>query len=108
MMSGYRYMRTLVFFDLPTLTAAERKAAAGFRKALVKDGFLMLQESVYCKLSLNATAAEYVKERVKKYLPPSGSVILMLITEKQFSNMDLCLGKWQSAIVDTDSKLVIL
>ena len=28
MMSGYRYMRTLVFFDLPTLTAAERKAAA--------------------------------------------------------------------------------
>ena len=48
-MSAYRYMRTLVFFDLPTLTASERKAAAMFRKALIKDGFLMLQESVYCK-----------------------------------------------------------
>lgn len=107
-MSAYRYMRTLVFFDLPTLTADERKAAANFRKSLVKDGFIMLQESVYCKLSLNGTAAVYVKERVKKYLPPTGSVILMLITEKQFSDMDLCLGKSQSAIVDSDSKMVIL
>lgn len=101
-------MRTLVFFDLPTLTADERKAAANFRKSLVKDGFIMLQESVYCKLSLNGTAAVYVKERVKKYLPPTGSVILMLITEKQFSDMDFCLGKSQSAIVDSDSKMVIL
>ena len=49
-----------------------------------------------------------MKERVKKYLPPSGSVMLMLITEKQFSDMDICLGKSQSAIVDSDSKMVIL
>ena len=45
-MSAYRYMRVLLFFDLPTLTAEERKSATAFRKALLKDGFLMLQESV--------------------------------------------------------------
>ena len=99
-MSGYRYMRTLLFFDLPTLTASERKAAAMFRKALLKEGFLMLQESVYCKLSLN--------ERVKKYLPKEGNVIMLTITEKQFENMDLCLGKLSGTIMDNDDKMVIL
>lgn len=107
-MSSYRYMRTLLFFDLPTVIASERKSAAAFRKALVKDGFLMLQESVYCKLSLNATAADNVRERVKKYLPKEGSVIMLTITEKQFENMDLCLGKISGTIMDNDSKMVIL
>ena len=107
-MSSYRYMRTLLFFDLPTITASERKAAAAFRKSLVKDGFLMLQESVYCKLSLNATAADNVRERVKKYLPKEGSVIMLTITEKQFENMDLCLGKLSGTVIDSDSKMVVL
>ena len=47
-MSAYRYMRVILFFDLPTVTAAERRTATLFRKSLLKDGFLMLQESVYC------------------------------------------------------------
>lgn len=97
-----------MFFDLPTVTASERKIAAAFRKALVKDGFLMLQESVYCKLSLNATAADNVRERVKKYLPNEGSVIMLTITEKQFEGMDLCLGKINGTIMDNDNKMVIL
>ncbi len=101
-------MRTILFFDLPTVTASERKIAAAFRKALVKDGFLMLQESVYCKLSLNATAADNVRERVKKYLPKEGSVIMLTITEKQFEGMDLCLGKINGTIMDNDNKMVIL
>lgn len=45
-------MRILVFFDLPVTTGEERRAYTKFRKFLIKDGFLMLQESVYCKLAL--------------------------------------------------------
>ena len=52
---SYRYMRIMVFFDLPTLTAGNRREYAKFRKYLIKNGFIMLQESVYCKLALNAT-----------------------------------------------------
>ena len=40
-------MRILVFFDLPVTTGEERRAYTKFRKFLIKDGFLMLQESVY-------------------------------------------------------------
>ena len=49
-------MRVLVLFDLPVLTGDQRREYARFRKFLLKSGFLMLQESVYCKLALNTTA----------------------------------------------------
>lgn len=107
-MSSYRYMRVLLFFDLPTLTSAERKAAASFRKSLVKDGFLMLQESVYCKLALNGTAVALIKNRVAKYLPDKGSVMILTVTEKQFEGMDICLGALSGQVLDNDSTLVII
>lgn len=107
-MSAYRYMRVLLFFDLPTLTAAERKTAAAFRKALLKDGFLMLQESVYCKLALNGTAVALIKNRVNKYLPEKGSVMILTVTEKQFESMDICLGTRDDPVLDNDSTLVII
>ena len=47
---SYRFMRVLVLFDLPVLTGDQRREYARFRKFLLKSGFLMLQESVYCKL----------------------------------------------------------
>lgn len=105
---SYRYMRIFVFFDLPRYTSSENKEANNFRKRLLKDGFLMLQESVYCKLTLNQTAADYVKQRVKKYLPKSGSVMILQVTEKQFSSMDICCDKFYPDIIQNDSKLVII
>ena len=50
---SYRYMRVIVFFDLPSVTVAERKEYLRFRKFLLSDGYIMMQESVYCKLALN-------------------------------------------------------
>ena len=37
--SEYRIMWVLVFFDLPTETKRDRKAAADFRKNIQRDGF---------------------------------------------------------------------
>ena len=47
--SEYRIMWILVFFDLPTDTKRERKAAGDFRKQLLKDGFTMFQFSIYVR-----------------------------------------------------------
>ena len=41
-------MRVMVFFDLPVITSANRKDYRDFHKYLIKTGFLMMQESVYC------------------------------------------------------------
>ena len=58
---SYRFMRVLVLFDLPVLTGDQRREYARFRKFLLKSGFLMLQEFVYCKLALNTTAVTGVQ-----------------------------------------------
>lgn len=63
---SYRYMRVLVLFDLPMVSAQERRIYSKFRKYLIKNGFLMLQESVYCKMALNQTAASSIMDGVKK------------------------------------------
>lgn len=107
-MSAYRYMRVLLFFDLPRETPAERKSATRFRKDLMEDGFIMLQESVYCKLALNATAVDLLKSRVKRYMPKKGSIMILTVTEKQFEMMDLCLGDFSHNVLDSDSRLVII
>lgn len=46
-------MRILLFFDLPNITLEDKKEYRNFRKFLIKEGFFMMQESVYCKLLLN-------------------------------------------------------
>ena len=106
-MSG-RFMRVLVFFDFLTSTAAERRAYSIFRNALIKDGFMMMQESVYCKLALNPTAAKSIMDSVRSMRPEKGIIQMLLITEKQFSRMEMVLGEFQTNIIDNEDRLVII
>ena len=101
-------MRVLVFFDLPTETKADRREYSRFRRGLIKDGFLMMQESVYCKLALNPTAAQAIMAGVRERRPPKGLVQMLVVTEKQFSRMEFVLGEYQSKIIDNEKRLVIL
>lgn len=101
-------MRMIVFFDLPTETAEERRAYRRFRSGLIKNGFIMMQESVYCKLLLNSTAEQMVREVVRKLRPPSGLVQIMTITEKQFSKIEFLTGEFQTDIISTDERMVVL
>lgn len=101
-------MRILVFFDLPTESASERRAYTQFRKYLIKTGFLMLQESVYCKLAANQTIVNAQIESLRKNKPPDGLVEVLTITEKQFARMEFIVGSRQGDIVDSDERYVEL
>ena len=105
---SYRYMRILVFFDLPTNTSKERNEYTRFRKYLIKSGFLMMQESVYTKIALNQTAAKTISEGVRKNKPTAGLVQMLTVTEKQFAKMEFVVGSCQSEVIATDERLVIL
>lgn len=85
----YRVMWILVFFDIPTQTAKEKKDAAAFRKFLIKEGFTMLQYSVYVRHSMSWDNADVHTKRVKKYLPMYGNVCVVQLTDKQFGNMEM-------------------
>lgn len=86
-------MRILVFFDLPTKTKKERRDYAKFRKYLLHSGFDMMQFSVYCRLCNGHEAMERHLEKVKRNLPPRGSIRALPVTEKQFERMRLLLGE---------------
>jgi CRISPR-associated protein Cas2 len=101
-------MRIMVFFDLPTITSSNKREYTRFHKFLVKSGFLMMQESVYCKLALNTTVSEAIISNVKKNKPPEGLVQVITITEKQFSRMEMIVGTKSSEVLDSDERLVIL
>ena len=101
-------LRVLVLFDLPVLTGDQRREYARFRKFLLKSGFLMLQESVYCKLALNTTAVNGIVDQIHKNKPEEGLVQLLTVTEKQYAKMDLIVGNVKSEVLNTDERLVIL
>ena len=101
-------MRVIVFFDLPVITSSQRKAYRVFRKYLIKSGFLMMQESVYCKLAQNATTADSIVENLKKNKPDNGLVQVLRVTEKQYSKMEYLVGEKNTQVLDTDERLVIL
>ena len=66
---------------------------AKFRKFLIKDGFFMLQFSVYTKIARNHDDATRCIERVKRNLPKVGSVRVLSVTEKQYASMLLLVGE---------------
>ena len=101
-------MRVLVFFDLPVITGEQRKAYTQFRKFLLKNGFMMLQESVYCKLALNQTAVQSIISNVHKNSPEEGLIQLLSVTEKQYSKMNYIIGETKNEVLDSDERLVIL
>lgn len=104
-LSEYRVMWILVFFDLPTDTKKERKAAAKFRKDLIGDGFTMFQFSIYIRNCPSAENAQVHIRRVKSFIPDYGKVGIICITEKQFDSMELFIGKKNSELPQVEQQL---
>jgi len=86
-------MWVITMFDLPVDTKEARKAYTNFRKALLSDGFVMLQFSVYARHCPSEENAVVHERRVKAFLPEDGEVRLLKITDKQFERMKVFYGK---------------
>lgn len=101
-------MRVMVFFDLPTLTGDDRRNYRKFRKCLIKNGFIMLQESVYCKMVTSPTVEKSINTLLENNKPPSGLIQSLMITENQFAKMNYITGEFETDIIDSEDKVVIL
>ena len=101
-------MRILLFFDLPTDTPRDRKIYSKFRKLLINEGFIMMQESVYTKLALNNSVVNSVKDKIYKNIPPKGIVQMLAITEKQFNSIEYIVGKKDSNVLDNTERMIII
>lgn len=101
-------MRVLVFFDLPTETLEDKREYRKFRKLLIKNGFLMMQESVYCRMLITPSAGKSVLEVLRKNRPSQGIVQVMTVTEKQFAGMEFITGEHFSEVIESDERMIIL
>ena len=82
----------IVAFDLPVGTKTQRKRATDFRKFLLDDGFQMIQFSVYARACVSFARQETHLDRVKKSLPPEGSVRAIFVTRAQWERSHVIQG----------------
>ena len=103
--SRYIPMWLYVMFDLPTNTKEQRKAAANFRKTLIKDGFSMLQFSVYIRNCASYENTEVHIKRIKNMIPEDGIVSFLKITDRQFGDTLTFIGKKRTPPPDAPLQL---
>lgn len=103
-----RFMRTILFFDLPAVTKKDHREYTKFVKLLKEKGFAMLQESVYTKLSINERVVDSTIRELKKGLPPDGMISCLTVTEKQFAAIEMLLGEMTTDVVMNEDKTVVL
>ena len=91
--SKYRMAWVLVFFDLPVGTPKERRDASNFRKDLLKDGYMMVQFSVYARPCGTADRVETQVRRLKSKIPSQGEVRGLMISDAQWGRMIVMRSK---------------
>lgn len=106
-LNAYHIMWLFVFFDLPVTTKKDMKAASLFRKNLEKDGFSMMQFSVYIRHCASRESLEVHIKRVKSLLPESGKVSILSVTDKQYGDIYNFWGKPKSINKSKIKKKVI-
>ncbi len=107
-MSGFRFMRIIVFFDMPVETNEDRRNYRKFRKTLIRNGFIMMQESVYSKLMTSPSVENSVNNLIQNNKPTRGLVQLLVVTERQYNNMKYIVGHRTDDIIDSEERLIVL
>ena len=96
-------------FDLPVETEEEKRAYRCFRRDLIREGFIMMQYSVYVRTCPSKEFAERIEKRIKRIVPAKGNVRLISITEKQYQDMKILVGSrsLQEECLGTERMIVI-
>ena len=105
----YKVMRLICMFDLPVETDTEKRAYRVFRKNLIKEGFIMIQYSVYVRVCPSREYARRLETRIEKIIPQEGNIRLLCVTEKQYSDMKLLVGSRTCAekAIGTERMIII-
>lgn len=104
-LNAYHIMWLFVLFDLPTTTKAQRKAASYFRKSLEKDGFTMMQYSVYNRYCASRESMDVHIKRIRALIPLYGQVSILSITDKQYGEIINYWGKIEKSKYHTPQQL---
>ena len=74
----------------PTNKYGTKTAYTELRKFLIKDGYLLLQPEVFMRVENTKKNCIKHQNRIKQFLPPTGTVRMFILTENQFYSCVLC------------------
>lgn len=105
----YKIMRMLCMFDLPVDTEKEKRAYRIFRKNLIKEGFVMIQFSIYVRTCPSREYAHRLEKRIRRIAPDKGNVRLLTVTEKQYDDMVMIVGSKseKETAIGTDRMIIL-
>ena len=106
-LSGYKAMWLFAMFDLPVDKPELRREYSQFRRSLLKEGFTMLQYSVYAHYVRSEESEEVFRGKVRMSLPSHGQVRLISVTDRQFEKMDVFVGKKRERVEDPPHQLIL-
>jgi len=106
-LSEYRAMWLFTMFDLPVDTANARKRYTQFRKQLIREGFCMLQFSVYARYFATEEGSESIRKRIAEVIPDDGRVRLLSVTDRQFGKMAVFYGKTAERVEDPPPQMML-
>lgn len=101
-------MRLIVMFDVPMDTSDQRRAYRHFHKALIREGFLMMQYSTYVRVCVNKKAAEFVEKRIAPLAPKGGKVQTMTVTEKQYQAMHYIQDAPSTDVLNSAERTIVI
>lgn len=85
-------MRLMIMFDLPVDTTAHRRSYRQFRKAIINEGFVMMQFSIYVRVCPNRKSAAILEKHIALIAPEDGVIQSLIVTEAQFQQMHYIRG----------------
>lgn len=99
----------MCMFDLPVETEKEKRAYREFRKQLIKNGFVMMQYSVYIRTCPSREYTQRLENKIEKVVPSNGNIRLITITEKQYNDMKILVGSksLKEAAIGSERMIVI-
>ncbi|MGB5138321.1 MAG: CRISPR-associated endonuclease Cas2 [Candidatus Zixiibacteriota bacterium] len=100
-------MWLFAMFDLPVDTKEARRIYTRFRTTLLRQGFSMLQFSVYARYCGSEERDEILKRSLRKMLPPRGQVRLIAVTDRQFGKMEVYEGNSKVATEKEPEQLLL-
>ncbi len=84
---GFKSMWLMCMFDLPVELETEKRDYTRFKKSLFRNGFTMLQYSVYVRFCPSYDHLVSTQKRVERSLPFHGEIRLLPFTDHQFQKM---------------------
>lgn len=95
-MSSFRIMWLMIMFDLPTKSKKDKKSYHWFHNELEKEGYGMIQYSIYAKVFATVESAFLGRKRIKKFIKTNvkhGNIRIIMFTDKQFASMEVIIGE---------------